>query len=151
MMTIRPARPEEAPVLSTLAKRSKAYWGYDEMFMDACDLELTVSPQEIDENPTYVIECMNQVIGFYALEALDEQRAELNFLFVAPERIGQGYGRRLIEHAKQTVRSMGRSVLVIEGDPNAAPFYEAAGGRRVGSKPSRSIPGRSLPLFQISV
>ena len=36
---IRPALPEEAPVLSALALRSKGVWGCSEAFLEACRAE----------------------------------------------------------------------------------------------------------------
>lgn len=149
MTTIRRARPAEAPNLSALALKSKAYWGYDESFMVACRDELTLSADEVVENPTYVTEVNGQVVGFYALERLDENRIELNYLFVDPAFIGDGHGRALIEHAKQSARELGSSVLVIQGDPNAQHFYGAAGARQVGERASASIRGRTLPVFEI--
>jgi GNAT superfamily N-acetyltransferase len=101
-----------------------------------------------------VLELAGSVAGFYAIEALhelDDRHMELNYLFVTPEQIGRGCGRALIEHAKRSVRALGYERLRIVGDPNAAPFYEAAGARRVGQRPSESIAGRMLPLFEIQI
>jgi len=117
--------------------------------MAACRDELTLSADEVVQNPTYVSEVEGQVVGFYALERLDEVRTELNFLFVDPTFIGHGYGRALIEHAKHTARELGSSVLMIQGDPNAQNFYRAAGAQEVGERASASIPGRILPLFEV--
>jgi len=145
---LRPARPEEAPALTALAMRSKAFWGYDTSFMAACVDELTVSPQAIRRNPTTVVEAGGRVIGFYMLEPAGEREVELTFLFVEPEAIGQGYGGRLMRHAKAVAASLGYAALVVQGDPNAESFYRAAGGRKVGDRPSASIPGRkTCPCF----
>ena len=43
MLALRPARPEEAPALTELCLRSKAVWGYDAAFMQACRRELTMT------------------------------------------------------------------------------------------------------------
>lgn len=148
-MKLRAARTEEAERLSELALRSKAHWGYDRAFIDACREELTLSADDVARNPTYVIDDGGLTIGFYALERLDEARTELNFLFVEPRFIGRGHGRALIEHAKRVARELGSDTLVIQGDPHAARFYVSAGGRKVGERPSASITGRALPLFEI--
>lgn len=99
---IRPARPEEAPALSALAQRSKAHWGYDDAFLAACVEELTVAEEAIQLHLTYVVEQDGRVVGFYMLEPLDAHEIELTFLFVEPTAIGQGYGRKLMEHARET-------------------------------------------------
>jgi GNAT superfamily N-acetyltransferase len=147
---IEPAMPGQGPLLSELAKRSKAYWGYDEAFMAACDQELTLTEREIARHLTYVLRTQDgSVAGFYSMESVDEARMELNFLFVEPSAIGRGRGRALINHAKKRARELGRTMLIIQGDPHAAPFYQKMGGRRVGERPSCSVAGRLLPLFEI--
>jgi hypothetical protein len=41
---VRRALPSEATVLTALARRSKAHWGYSEEFMRSCENELTYLP-----------------------------------------------------------------------------------------------------------
>ena len=82
---------------------------------------------------------------------MTNEEVELGLLFVAPPHIGHGLGRKLIEHAKQQARESGYQSILIQGDPNAAHFYTAAGGQPAGSSPSGSIPGRMLPLFRINL
>jgi GNAT superfamily N-acetyltransferase len=91
------------------------------------------------------------ITGFYALKSLSDDDYELEALFVAPGHIGTGIGRALITHAKHTLSQRGAARLIIQGDPNATPFYVAAGGRQIGSRESGSIPGRHLPLFEIEI
>ena len=69
---IRLTKPIEAAVLSALALRSKASWGYDAMFMAACVDELTILAERIQKNPTYVLEEKGRVLGFYMLESSSE-------------------------------------------------------------------------------
>jgi len=148
---IRAARATDAEVLSQLAFSSKAYWGYSAEFMDACREELSISDHDIGRQPTYVLEDGHRVIGFYSLLSLDADRVELGHLFVHPDEISRGHGRRLLEHAASEARRRGRHVLVIQGDPNAVAFYERCGAVRIGASASASIPGRSLPLFELQV
>ena len=151
--TIRPAVPDEAGYLSDLALRSKAYWGYSLEFMESCRSELTVDPKRIlsDEFDYVVAVDKETVVGFYAIEAVSSTVFELEALFVEPDRIGCGIGRLLVQHAVRNVADKGGETLVIQGDPNATKFYSAAGARHIGSRESESIPGRFLPLFQISI
>lgn len=149
----RQALPSEASALTALARRSKAHWGYSEEFMRACEEELTYSPQEFEsEDLTFVVgEADGVVGGFYALRRFSSFEYELEALFVEPRLIGQGLGRTLVEHGKRTVGSLGGVVLIIQGDPHAEDFYRAAGGQRIGTRKSGSIPDRDLPLFRIWV
>ena len=148
---IRKAAEHEAALLSALAFRSKAYWTYPEAFMEACRSELSYSSKDLRRHLFYVAEAAGSVVGFYALIELSAQEMELEALFVEPEHIGHGYGRRLIEHAKATARVLGPSSLIIQGDPNAETFYLAAGGKRTGERESGSIAGRYLPVFTINL
>lgn len=151
LSAIRPAHPHEAPILSQLAWHSKAYWGYDAAFMAACSDELTVSPDRIRRDLTYVIEANQRIVGFYTLGHRTAEEVELDLLFVAPEAIGKGYGRHLMEHAVAQAHARGYRTIRIQADPYAEPFYRAMGGVVVGHTPSDSIPGRVLPLLMLAV
>jgi len=153
LTTIRNAEGHEAAKLSSLAIRSKAYWGYTREFMEACREELTVTSDEINSaNFQYVVaEYGTKIVGFYAIEHLASSEYELEALFVEPDYIGAGIGRALMNHAKKTVKEMGGRTLLIQGDPNAEKFYRASGGELVGERESASIPGRSLPVFKIEL
>ena len=148
---IQPAKPEEASVLSALAFRSKAYWDYDDAFMAACLDELTVSPEAVRRNPTYVIEVDERVLGFYMLSPIDDGSVELDHLFVEPDAIGHGYGKKLMEHAKAVAVARSYSSMIIQSDPNAESFYRRAGGELVGHKPSASVSGRLLSVLRIDL
>lgn len=148
--TIRPARPEEAALLSDLALRSKGYWPYDAAFLEACRAELTLSPAYIDTHPVYVCEEQGRIIGFYALND-KPPGGELDDLFVEPDAIGRGYGKRLFLHVVDTAKRRGWSEMMIEADPYAEPFYRAMGAVRVGDVPSGSIPGRVIPLCRLAL
>ncbi len=121
--------------------------------MTACRDELTYSNSQIDsdKHEFCVCEAGGRIVGFYALEILGPIDAELEALFVEPELMGCGIGRMLIEHAKARAAALGIRQLIIQGDPNAESFYEAAGGVLDGQRESCSIPGRFLPIFRIDL
>ncbi|MEM1405062.1 MAG: GNAT family N-acetyltransferase [Pseudomonadota bacterium] len=150
-LLIRRATPEDAPALSALAFRSKAHWGYSSEFMDACRGELTIGAQQLETRELHAFKALegDELLGFYALEVLSSEACELDALFVAPEHMGRGVGRALLEHARVQAVSFSASVLVIQGDPHAAAFYEAAGARHVDDRASGSIAGRYLPLYEL--
>ncbi|MEU6395066.1 GNAT family N-acetyltransferase [Streptomyces sp. NPDC046939] len=148
---IRAARPEEAAELSALALRSKAHWGYDEAFMAACVAELTLRPEEVEARRTVVAQAPDgRLVGLATLEG-EPPRGELGLMFVAPEAMGGGVGRLLFDHVREAARAAGFTGFDWAADPNAVPFYEAMGGRRVGTVPSGSLPGRVLPLMELAL
>lgn len=151
--SIREAYPHEAELLSALALRSKAHWGYSPDFLDACRDELTVDRSRVGsvDYRCFVFVEDNSILGFYALESVSEDVHELDALFVEPAQIGTGIGRLLIQHAVQLLTNCGAVRLIIQGDANATEFYKAAGARQIGNRESDSIPGRYLPLFELEI
>ena len=66
-MNIRAAVEAEAPVLSELAMRAKAHWGYSTDALERWRAELAISPAEVRERPTFIAMVGAQVAGFYSL------------------------------------------------------------------------------------
>ena len=152
-MRLRPASVGEAEALSALALRSKAHWGYDEDFIDACREELTVRAADIGPHrlTVAVTETTNRILGFYGLVGTTDADAELSALFVEPDAMGAGVGRLLFDGAVDAARKAGLGQLRIEADPFAAAFYDHMGAVRTGSTPSHSIAGRELPLYTVDL
>ena len=150
---IREAVPKEAEILSDLAIRSKAYWGYSAEFMSACKEELSVSSDNIVNADYYcfLVEKEFCVIGFYSLESLSTSVVELEALFVEPCHIGTGIGKVLINHAIERAKKIGANTMIIQADPNAKSFYLKAGAKLTGEQASLSIPERLLPTFEIEL
>lgn len=151
MKAIRRVNQNEAVKISELAFRSKAYWGYSDEFMEACREDLQYSSIELQQNEYYVLCNGDAMLGFYGLARKSDTSFELAALFVEPESIGNGHGWQLIDHAKQSVKTLGGTELVIISDPNATDFYVKAGGVHTGECESPSIPGRYLPMYSIRV
>ena len=145
-IVFRPARGDESALLGEVAIRSKGYWGYGEDFLDACRAELTFRPEDVTTRRIVVAESPAGVLGFYSI---DDQPpyGELGNLWVVPESIGTGLGRKLWQHAVAAAGEAGYTSLRIAADPNAVGFYQAMGARQVGEAPSGSVAGRRLPVL----
>lgn len=148
-LVLRPARPDEAALLSDLALRSKGHWGYDQAFLERCRAELTLRPGDLAPRRAVVAELAGRVIGFVTLEG-EPPEGEIGALFVEPDAIGSGTGagRALFAHAVSVARAAGFARLRIDADPDAEGFYLRMGARRVGEAPSGSVPGRVLPRLE---
>ena len=151
-----PLGEEHSADISALAMRSKAHWGYSPAFMQQCAHELTYSAQQIAHKNFHFIGAFsssdNQALtplGFYAIQRLSPEKAELLALFVCPSVIGCGVGKSLLQHAIGTAKSHHFKAMLIHSDPHAAAFYAKNGAKRIGSQPSGSIAGRELPVYQI--
>ncbi|WP_205683880.1 GNAT family N-acetyltransferase [Brevibacillus migulae] len=148
MVIIRQAKPEEAGCLTEIALASKAHWGYDQAFMDACRADLTVTEEQIRKKLYFVAEVEGCIAGFYSL-AVDGEEAELSNLFISPASIGKGIGKALWTHMIQTAQRHKLVRVTIHSDPYAEGFYRKMGALRCGEVASTVIPGRLLPLLEI--
>jgi GNAT superfamily N-acetyltransferase len=150
VIQLRDARQDELPSLGELCLRSKAIWGYDDAFMTACQNELTLRPDELQSTHLQVAERDSTVVGLAQVKVTDSD-ADLLKLFVEPALLRSGVGRLLFEWATARARGLGAVRMIIEADPDAAPFYERMGARYAGFAPSQSIPGRMLPRMQMEL
>ncbi len=146
-LVLRAASVTEMGALSDLAMRSKAHWGYDAAFLEACRDELTFTATDVAR--IVVAESGGTLVGMYTVDGRPPHGV-LGNMWVDPAAIGSGIGRRLWQHAVASARARGFQALMIDADPNAEGFYLKMGAERVGETPSGSIPGRLLPLLRIT-
>lgn len=149
-MNIRKAKMEEAAELSGLAMKSKAYWGYDEAFIEACRPELTLSPAAICEDVTYVLEGEAGILGFYRL-SITGQTGVLHDLFLEPGIIGHKWGRMMWNHLIARAKEQGVLTFTLDADPHAEGFYRKMGCQKIGETPSTVFSGRFLPLMRMNL
>ena len=138
---VRRARPDEAEALTELKMRSKAYWGYDQAFLDAWRPGHTITAETIARDEVYCAEIGGTVAGMCRLYRESETEAYLEDLFVEPAFIGAGIGGLLWRYAVQVAERMGATALDLVADPYARSFYEHVGAAVVGEIPS-SYQGR---------
>lgn len=152
MIKVRPVKKTEAEFISSLAIRSKAFWGYDDDFLELCTKELSYSQGDVlSENfEFYLAEIENKIVGFYKLEDLSKDKIYLDALFIEPDYIGKGVGQSLFSHAKSIAKSYGGKTLQVVSDPNAEPFYIKMGAVTIDSVISEST-GRPLPLMELKL
>jgi GNAT superfamily N-acetyltransferase len=148
---MRPACADEAGALSSLAIRSKARWGYDAEFLEACRPALTLDPSELRARRAVVAEDESgQVVGFYTLDGAPPM-AELGNLWIEPAHLRRGVGRRLWDHAVAAAEAIGCTAVLIDADPHAEGFYLAMNAERIGAVPSTVVPGRMLPRLRYRI
>jgi GNAT superfamily N-acetyltransferase len=146
---VRRARQDEAGLLTDLTVRSKAFWGYDDSFLEGARQELEFNACKfLPDFHVYIIEAEGQPLGFCSLISVDGSTVELHDLFIEPRYIGKGYGKELWDYAVKLARSLGFSRIVLTADPNAEPFYAHQGAVRVGEKASPVCSDRVLPVME---
>jgi len=145
-MNIRPAVETDADVLSAVAMRAKAHWGYSSLALESWRTELTISKQDVRSRPVFVAMVGGEVAGFYSLRP-SEGSWELDHLWVVPELMRKGIGRALLSHALETAAGAGAVEVTVDADPNAERFYLECGAVRRGmiAAPLSDQPYRARP------
>jgi GNAT superfamily N-acetyltransferase len=144
-MILRPPNLDELPALSDMCARSKASWNYDETMLDAFRNELTLTADDLESDAIIVAEDRRGIAGLAELSLAADKTCHLDKLFVEPTRLGEGTGKMLYVWACRYAQGLGATEMVIEADPDAAPFYQYMGAEPAGVAESGSIPGRYLP------
>jgi len=148
-LIVRKARPAEATSLTEIAHQAKRHWGYPEHWIQHWQADLTILPELIEHNDVYIAEEEGRILGFYAL-CRTQSGAELDHLWVVPDRIGTGVGKQLFLHAMERAAMQRIDNVLITADPNAAGFYEKMGAEQTGEVISE-IDGRPRKLPKLTV
>ncbi|MBL0933179.1 MAG: GNAT family N-acetyltransferase [Rhizobiaceae bacterium] len=148
-IVIRPAVSNECEALSALCLRSKGWWGYDEVFLEACRADLTVTQQDIDG--IFRVAELNGRLGGLVQVVRDGGEWSLGALFVDPPFIGRKVGAAMMLWAINAARENGARRLVIEADPAAVDFYRRFGAVDDGVVASSVLPGRFIPRLLLGV
>jgi GNAT superfamily N-acetyltransferase len=145
------ATPDQAETLTQIAFAAKRHWGYPERWMQLWAPLLTITPEYIEQNETWVAWLVEQPVGFCAISQSGE-RASVDHLWVLPDSMGKGIGAALFEHILKRSKELGVHTLEIESDPNAQGFYERIGAKKVGEVVGE-VDGqpRVLPLLELNI
>lgn len=145
-MNIVQASSEQSDELTRISIAAKAHWDYTSEVLASWEQALTITPESIDSNLTFIAMLDGSLAGFYQLN-LGGPSARLEHLWVLPAYMRKGVGSALLQHAQNKAKAN----LQIDSDPNAEAFYLAFGARRVERLPA-AIPGRPdrfLPRMEL--
>ena len=142
-ISIRAARPDEAPLLTEIACQSKAHWGYSaEQMANWRPAFLTVTDAYIAAHTVWVAAADNgAAVAFAAIEDKADGPT-LEHFWVLPAHMGMGIGARLFQHVARRFCE-----FTFTSDPHADGFYLKLGARKIGEVDSASQ-GRKLSLFR---
>jgi N-acetylglutamate synthase-like GNAT family acetyltransferase len=107
-------------------------------------IELPV--EQITAGLVRVAEQNGAVVGFAVLLERSEDACELDGLFVEPDRMRAGVGRRLVEDAARIARERGATRIHVVANPQAVAFYEAVGFSQMGEAQTRFGPAPRMSL-----
>ncbi len=153
-MDLRLATSTDLKELSGLCYRSKASWGYDEMFMASCLDELTFKEDDLSQGLIAVAIENGQLLGVAHLVEIETpcggallKQVELVKLFIEPSAFKMGVGEALFKWGVSSAQLLNASDLFIISDPFARKFYEKMGAFHAGHIQSETMAGRWLPFF----
>ena len=150
-MKIELARAEHASELTEIAISAKRHWNYPDRWIELWTPSLTISTDYILQNETWMAVVNVTPIGFYSLHR-DDEILWLDNLWVLPDFMRQGIGKKLFQHAVERSRVLDVPILKIEADPNAQSFYEKMGAYKVGeSRNQVDDQPRILPIMEINL
>ena len=89
--------------------------------MEACRGELSFEPRDLELTPIAVAERNGEPIGVAQIRVVDGE-ADLLKLFVEPSALRSGVGKALLVWATDVAKELGATRLIIDADPDAAPF-----------------------------
>ncbi|CAM1351307.1 GNAT family N-acetyltransferase [Tenacibaculum insulae] len=144
---ITKATIKDVDLLTNIALISKAHWGYSNELIESWRTDLTVTLKMIEEAMVYKFIQNNKIAGFYILNQSKENNIELEMLFILPEFIGKGIGKKLLLHAFKESQRLNTNTITLLADPNAIAFYKSQGFKIIDKKES-TIPNRFLPIMQ---
>lgn len=151
MQEIRRAKANDAETLSEIAFAAKSYWKYPESWLNSWRNLLTITPEFIEQSEVFAVVENQRILGFYAV-TLEGEKAQLEHLWITPEKIGGGIGKKLFAHALEKARLSGAKVFEIESEPNAEEFYRKQGAEKFGESVSEiEDTKRVLPLMRIYI
>jgi GNAT superfamily N-acetyltransferase len=148
---IRPGTPADAEAVARVHVRTwQAAYAHVFPADRLANLSGDRRAEQWRRHPPLVAEDDEGIVGFVSVGASrdDDAEGELYAIYVDPTRWGTGVGRELIGAGEAKLRELGhRDVVlwVLEDNPRARRFYEAAGWRVDGSRRPIEFLGVEVP------
>ncbi|OXA98933.1 hypothetical protein B0A75_12760 [Flavobacterium oncorhynchi] len=149
-MTIEKANIIDDEILTSITKKSKAFWGYSAEQIQEWDKNLTISQDYIKEHNVYKLTVNNLIIGYYSYFFKDEREIELDNLFILPEYIGKGLGKYLVLDFLNRIKDQKAERIILDSEPNAEDFYAKMGFVKIGEFET-SIKNRFMPIMEMKL
>ncbi len=162
MLTVRAMKPgDDFPAAAQVYVDSwkHAYQGLvPQRYLDKLRPDGFISLLRADPDANLILEEDGRIIGTayvsFARDELREGYGEIVSLYLLPDAMGKGHGRRLLQAALDKCRENGLShamLWVLSDNHYACHFYERMGLERSGRTKTEAIGGAELPLTEYTV
>jgi streptomycin 6-kinase len=145
---IKKAELNDLDTINHLLRLSKAYWGYDEEFVNKFMGIFSMTAERLQKTTTLLFYVDGEIAGFYGFIINENKTLELDNFFLHTNYIGKGLGRKLWAACCNTAKELGENEFVIWSDPNAENFYIKMGCEKIGMKKSPIMPNRYTPILK---
>jgi len=149
-MIIEKAKITDDEIITSITKKSKAYWGYSAEQIQKWDKNLTISQDYIRKNSTFKLIEKDLIIGYYSYIFENEKVVKLDNLFILPEHIGRGFGKYLLLDFLNRIEEIGIEKITLDSEPNAEEFYAKMGFVKIGEFET-SIKNRFMPIMEMKL
>lgn len=144
---VREAKPAEAKLLTSIAMRSKAHWGYSDDLIHQWLPELEVTSELISSSICFVVEVDGEIAGFWCREP--KEGLSKGRYYIEPKFIRHGYGKLLWTAVTTKAKELKVKYLTWECDPNAVGFYLKMGAKQIGTTDSKIVLGTKTPIMRL--
>lgn len=149
-MIVEKANIADNEILTSITKKSKAYWGYSVEQIQKWEKNLTISQDYIRDHSVFKLVYNDLIIGYYSYVFKNEKVIELDNLFVLPEHIGKGFGKYLVLDFLNRIKETGIEKITLDSEPHAENFYSKMGFVKVGEFET-SIKNRFMPIMEMKL
>jgi ribosomal protein S18 acetylase RimI-like enzyme len=140
MMETRIATASDLGAIETVVRAAAMVWEEDRPFLEAHPDAIVVPVELVNRGQVRVAVQSDAVVGFSSYVIGDATTWEVEDLFVRPDLMRRGIGRRLLDEMIATAAEAGCTRLEVAANPQALGFYEKLGFVAVGVVPTRFRP-----------
>jgi len=144
--TLRPGRPADQQKLLAIVWATVMDSDSDREELLAHPELVEVPIEHLTHHTSAVAVIDGMPVGFATVLPRPDGDAELDGLFVLPERQRLGLGRALVAETMRLARAMGARVLHVTANNDAREFYHAVGFIQTGTAPTALKPAPKMEL-----
>lgn len=156
-LTIRRARHQDAEQIITAHVRSirevcgKDYKPEEIEAWAGRKFKASLWCQAMDRDHVWVAENSLKVVGYGHLAIMSESVGEVMGLYLAPEAIGFGMGKKMFALIHREAVKHGVKKLQLHSTKTAKSFYQALGFKPLGALTSVEIGGAAIPCYEMEL